>query len=120
MRISDWSSDVCSSDLAHNPYRNRRRIGEGLCEYSVGLWSSVRHYRHGFRLAFCDDGTVVSDRERVVLQCFGSVGYSGSGSWGLQRFWQMGLWVGQIGRAHSELQSLMRISYAVFCLNKKI
>src|SRR3546814_14431269 len=25
----------------------------------------------------------------------------------------------QIGRAHSELQSLMRISYAVFCLTKK-
>src|SRR3546814_4487232 len=25
----------------------------------------------------------------------------------------------QIGRAHVELQSLMRISYAVFCLNKK-
>src|SRR3546814_999926 len=27
--------------------------------------------------------------------------------------------VAQIGRAHSELQSLMRISYAVFCLKKK-
>src|SRR3546814_5599521 len=27
--------------------------------------------------------------------------------------------VGQIGRAQSELQSLMRISYAVFCLKKK-
>src|SRR3546814_10796122 len=26
---------------------------------------------------------------------------------------------GQIGRAHVELQSLMRISYAVFCLKKK-
>src|SRR3546814_3502800 len=26
---------------------------------------------------------------------------------------------GKIGRAHSELQSLMRISYAVFCLKKK-
>src|SRR3546814_7851207 len=25
----------------------------------------------------------------------------------------------QIGRAHSELQSLMRISYAVFCLTKQ-
>src|SRR3546814_7595003 len=25
----------------------------------------------------------------------------------------------QIGRAHAELQSLMRISYAVFCLKKK-
>src|SRR3546814_2489353 len=27
--------------------------------------------------------------------------------------------VDQIGRAHAELQSLMRISYAVFCLKKK-
>src|SRR3546814_5305566 len=26
----------------------------------------------------------------------------------------------EIGRAHSELQSLMRISYAVFCLKKKM
>src|SRR3546814_10532772 len=26
---------------------------------------------------------------------------------------------GEIGRAHAELQSLMRISYAVFCLKKK-
>src|SRR3546814_5180802 len=26
---------------------------------------------------------------------------------------------GEIGRAHVELQSLMRISYAVFCLKKK-
>src|SRR3546814_6564268 len=30
-----------------------------------------------------------------------------------------GLNVLQIGRAHVELQSLMRISYAVFCLKKK-
>src|SRR3546814_2902122 len=28
-------------------------------------------------------------------------------------------WPGQIGRAHIELQSLMRISFAVFCLKKK-
>src|SRR3546814_8449052 len=27
--------------------------------------------------------------------------------------------IGKIGRAHVELQSLMRISYAVFCLKKK-
>src|SRR3546814_4785821 len=36
----------------------------------------------------------------------------------LQRYAREGLT--QIGRATSELQSLMRISYAVFCLNKKI
>src|SRR3546814_7983768 len=28
-------------------------------------------------------------------------------------------WPDQIGRAHVEIQSLMRISYAVFCLKKK-
>src|SRR3546814_6259695 len=28
-------------------------------------------------------------------------------------------WLLQIGRAHADLQSLMRISYAVFCLKKK-
>src|SRR3546814_3210231 len=39
---------------------------------------------------------------------------------GLTRFgWDRVDEKGQIGRAHSELQSLMRISYAVFCLKKK-
>src|SRR3546814_6286437 len=33
--------------------------------------------------------------------------------------WPRPLHSPQIGRAHSELQSLMRISYAVFCLKKK-
>src|SRR3546814_8498641 len=32
----------------------------------------------------------------------------------------VGVWSFKIGRATSELQSLMRISYAVFCLKKKI
>src|SRR3546814_3467270 len=31
----------------------------------------------------------------------------------------LGPFIYKIGRAHSELQSLMRISYAVFCLKKK-
>src|SRR3546814_5400750 len=35
--------------------------------------------------------------------------------------WGRFIWISfrEIGRAHSELQSLMRISYAVFCLKKK-
>src|SRR3546814_6558684 len=42
MRISDWSSDVCSSDLPFHPeFRGpRRRIvgqhGEGVCERRLG------------------------------------------------------------------------------------
>src|SRR3546814_4627558 len=33
--------------------------------------------------------------------------------------WALSPQSAQIGRAHSELQSLMRISYAVFCLKQK-
>src|SRR3546814_10930370 len=38
MRISDWSSDVCSSDLARalnvniSSIRNKRRLLDGICE----------------------------------------------------------------------------------------
>src|SRR3546814_5010011 len=28
MRISDWSSDVCSSDLGHTPYRHDVKTGD--------------------------------------------------------------------------------------------
>src|SRR3546814_10207851 len=38
---------------------------------------------------------------------------------GGDRAQQVGQRLDQIGRAHAELQSLMRISYAVFCLKKK-
>src|SRR3546814_1846484 len=35
------------------------------------------------------------------------------------QFVEQAPWIEEIGRAHSELQSLMRISYAVFCLKTK-
>src|SRR3546814_8148502 len=38
-------------------------------------------------------------------------------SWTIGR--DRGIEISKIGRAHSELQSLMRITYAVFCLKKK-
>src|SRR3546814_10257301 len=104
MRISDWSSDVCSSDLAP------RRDLERLC--------------HGA------DGRLVAD---LVLP-------APQEEKGMKRirltplfFRRIHKWVGLIlglqfllwalsGRSEehtSELQSLMRISYAVFCLKKK-
>src|SRR3546814_10178356 len=74
MRISDWSSDVCSSDLAHAAIAVEKR------NRPLG----------GIHLE--PDGPAVTAAEK---------------------------------RSHrseehtSELQSLMRISYAVFCLKKK-
>src|SRR3546814_9982558 len=85
MRISDWSSDVCSSDLVA-----RCHSSPTPCRWqsrSARCWSRKQH------------------PERKPQSC------------ALQ------------GRVHptalrseehtSELQSLMRISYAVFCLKKK-
>src|SRR3546814_9287316 len=95
MRISDWSSDVCSSDL---------------------IIALARQYgRYGYRrvTALLRDAGWHVNRKRV------------------ERIWRReGLKVPQRqpkrGRLWlrseehtSELQSLMRISYAVFCLKKK-
>src|SRR3546814_2378692 len=105
MRISDCSSDVCSSDLT----------------------AGTRSSRHGHALAGAASAASFpmgprgkkSSRLKPLLQRSG-----------LRRLQvrvrqhqplaahvvEVDL---QIGRAHVELQSLMRISYAVFCLKKK-
>src|SRR3546814_7136971 len=79
MRISDWSSDVCSSDLStpHKGYLIFFRYRDEALEIVTIL--------HGSR----DTATCFADGERSEEHT-------------------------------SELQSLMRISYAVFCLKNKI
>src|SRR3546814_15788464 len=48
MRISDWSSDVCSSDLAADPQPRRRRAGaERIC--SGLLFTACRRRPHHHR-----------------------------------------------------------------------
>src|SRR3546814_6737866 len=144
MRISDWSSDVCSSDLMMLIGQRRRHAT------SRSAWLAV--------IA----GLVVARLAYVALNWAAF-----SGDWiAMLAFWQGGfeLWpgaiaaglvllltlpdnrtlarAGRIGGLHvrpqrdagadppagaaarseehtSELQSLMRISYAVFCLKKK-
>src|SRR3546814_10536012 len=82
MRISDWSSDVCSSDLRCHHWRRRsREHGEGRSRRQCHHFRSRRHRPQ--RASGREDG-------------------------------------GRSEEHTSELQSLMRISYAVFCLKKKI
>src|SRR3546814_10256892 len=119
MRISDWSSDVCSSDLI--PIADHccafERITwflggdddgarSGVAAIQRALWSFqyldllkaeqvlVEGFQAGQRCAVDDDGDVgigIADRSLAARS-----------------------------EEHtSELQSLMRISYAVFCLKKK-
>src|SRR3546814_6869646 len=113
MRISDWSSDVCSSDL---PDRQRRA--------AAATAAQPRTVRAGSRVL----GAIAAGR-----RCDG---LSGAGAGAVQeslvsRGARSDVAVvggGVVGAAcalarseehTSELQSLMRTSYAVFCLKKK-
>src|SRR3546814_3923284 len=113
MRISDWSSDVCSSDLPERQAFETRRtvVVAGQCE--VGDLSVDVHAGH---LVLCIDKT--RHRKQAGRQAGNPFGLHTC----ILRFVQS-FGVGQnLGRSEehtSELQSLMRISYAVFCLKKK-
>src|SRR3546814_8158484 len=99
MRISDWSSDVCSSDLI-----------------TLKILTQACHHRtHGVgRTALAHQGQrelMGAHREAfVVLR---------GGEQLVQASIEFAVLVAQRSEEHtSELQSLMRISYAVFCLKK--
>src|SRR3546814_10884173 len=111
MRISDWSSDVCSSDLRCAGRAVRRKFLDRLAEgggaaFGIGGYAFRRVWIGKARKA-----DFPADAQGLVQ-------------------WQVGRKLEQpprpaYGRAArseehtSELQSLMRISYAVFCLTKK-
>src|SRR3546814_6507953 len=109
MRISDWSSDVCSSDGLLG-LGLRGRIGRLL----VGLGRRVRGF---VGAAFTRGGAGIL----VVARCGNAAG-SESGDGGARHKREFHVVRPSFARSEehtSELQSLMRISYAVFCLKKK-
>src|SRR3546814_6200761 len=114
MRISDWSSDVCSSDLCRSPDRQwwpdhsiavpHTEAGQGRSFPDIRPVEAVRHRQPAERNGRSKDIGVCEHPEsgecrRLLLEppvpCARSEEHT------------------------SELQSLMRISYAVFCLKKK-
>src|SRR3546814_2263691 len=113
MRISDWSSDVCSSDLAgvlalglhygsycSEVYRaGLENIPRGQWEASIALNLSPYH----------------TFRDVIIPQAIPPV-VPALGNYFVALFKETPL---RSEEHTSELQSLMRISYAVFCLKKK-
>src|SRR3546814_7002485 len=97
MRISDWSSDVCSSDLAAGASRGSVKRNVAPCP---GLPSAP---------------TIPPWRSMMRLTDARPMPWPSNCSWLCRR------WKGRNrSEEHtSELQSLMRIQYAVFCLKKK-
>src|SRR3546814_4811972 len=119
MRISDWSSDVCSSDLCRRPPRRAdRRRGAGAHRIAGGGMTRVFVSRDMASVALGADALAraLSDMGCEVVR-------TGSrGLFSIEPLVEVETEDGRIGRSGehtSELQSLMRISYAVFCLKKK-
>src|SRR3546814_10510704 len=121
MRISDWSSDVCSSDLpqvdslpsraslllrlgrsasfgaADGPHRSAAAAAAEVGVAAIGLEPRYTHARR--HVDFLQDLSRLGvDPPQVALVAFPRA---------------------RSEEHTSELQSLMRISYAVFCLQKK-
>src|SRR3546814_9633118 len=115
MRISDWSSDVCSSDLAR-PVDDRCHPpegapGSGQPAQKGHVPRRIGHTKGGLssKLHAVSDG---KGRPPILPLSEGQMShYKGSAD---------DRCLAQRSEEHtSELQSLMRISYAVFCLKKK-
>src|SRR3546814_1523777 len=122
MRISDWSSDVCSSDLLAASRRRglRARVEPHLCGGDRAICEDAGGRA---RVGPCDPGRsggrppipnhLLPRRAspvgtRPVAPCQAAFAERSAGSQVQYR-----------SEEHtSELQSLMRISYAVFCLKK--
>src|SRR3546814_7116654 len=119
MSISDWSSDVWSSDLLCGvrvlQLLEADQLALGL--QLVGVAQAGAHHRVGFARGQGFEHLVVHVDQGQELHAGASFG------WGRQVLRRAG--GGQVpitprSEEHtSELQSLMRISYAVFCLKKK-
>src|SRR3546814_2439630 len=101
MRISDWSSDVCSSDLGTCRHIIDAVYQADTCVFHTIILVGGRRF----------DGLVIMDLDNGA-----TVGRDLHGQYPGQR-----RQCEQIrSEEHtSELQSLMRISYAVFCLKNK-
>src|SRR3546814_4331135 len=107
MRISDWSSDVCSSDLASMaaaPPSASNSVGDALIEWRRLTQDQTASFDRLSRFLMANKGWPDADKMRtraekaIAIDSFDPARTLRS-------------------EEHtSELQSLMRHSYAVFCL----
>src|SRR3546814_9483301 len=124
MRISDWSSDVCSSDL-HTNGRVKTTLRAGLAQLRIsndpfGFGKTHVERRHRIDIPGRRQQVATAKLSRRGVhakeRCERAAGIHFIGFGRAER--RRRLCKGRSEEHTSELQSLMRISYAVFCLNK--
>src|SRR3546814_1369898 len=126
MRISDWSSDVCSSDLLACRLR-QAYAGTPVAPLRDGLESLDGS--NAYRVQAINTEFWLSEGRRISGRKIGLTAKAVQTQLGVDQpdfgvlFADMAIEDGGLlsrSEEHtSELQSLMRISYAVFCLKKK-
>src|SRR3546814_3299364 len=117
MRISDWSSDVCSSDLdaAQVLVQNRVALAEPrLPEQVRQIGVQVNKQETGFLMIVA----LTSTDPAIDIDYVGNYANSNLRDRLLRLQGVGGVQIFRSEEHTSELQSLMRISYAVFCLKK--
>src|SRR3546814_6419759 len=110
MRISDWSSDVCSSDLPCC----RSRLSNSACRSraNIGSLAVAIEQLRGLPLQTAFRQKSFGDMAKVAWKRFAPLPICGSGR-------NCGTCSSRSEEHTSELQSLMRNSYAVLCLKQK-
>src|SRR3546814_3025420 len=132
MRISDWSSNVCSSDLSATTLVPFPGVEVPLGGATVsGTFKATTWNLNALYEINRDINVYASVRRGYKSGGFNSTALNPADRFfapetvtdyeiGLKSQWHLGGWQIRRSEAHtSELQSLMRTSYAVFCLKKK-
>src|SRR3546814_1894369 len=120
MRISDWSSDVCSSDLAAHA-RARPKSLPPLLRPRAGPVdpSRLRRIHRGYAGGRPRHNKGCRDTGQSACPCKRAAAALSAGGVRRNRFARPLVDPARSEEHTSELQSLMRISYAVFCLKKQ-
>src|SRR3546814_8192339 len=132
MRISDWSSDVCSSDLFAGERIDVESLGQAVADSA-----RFEAFDLNDRILDGDATGAVRSLQRLREEGLSPLEILGALSWCLRSLSKAAINFAKVRDAAtalemagvrrfqrseehtSELQSLMRISYAVFCLKKK-
>src|SRR3546814_3524578 len=126
MRISDWSSDVCSSDLGElltiesvtvpgkGQIKTTGKLGEVMTESVQAAFSYVKARSPGYGIR----PSIYNRKDIHIHLPEGAVPKDGPSA-GIGMVTSIVSTLTRSEEHTSELQSLMRISYAVFCLTKK-
>src|SRR3546814_8409524 len=115
MRISDWSSDVCSSDLKDALETAENRSAEVTAETYVAVWSDLNTARDAYVAALRASPIYAFFKIETTHRALRDSVNDPANRAPLEA-----LYGNTRSEEHtSELQSLMRTSYAVFFLKNK-